>query len=228
MISAFAQPGLRLTRRTAKTADRFNVHLQTGSGFETTVDAISPPTANILSAGVEQGRYHFGFKSTFELWTAEKGRPRSHILQHTSLTVLENIPLAGVAPIFRAEWDPRAVEDAASKHAQPHWHFIQQAETIDNLVQAAFGPPANFGAESRPSYFTGLSDLDRFHFSMSTFSSQEGTVLHKRAFQSETELKEWFRSLCNYIVHQLTYVCGKSSFSASDQGITEEFGSSNR
>ncbi len=224
LASAFAQPGLRLTRRTVKTADRFNVQLQSSISFETLhADQVSPPKAKIRAPGIIEDRYLFAFKATFELWTVEPGRPRSHILQHASLTVLQDVALTGPVPIFRAEWDPRAVDDSESRHAQPHWHFIHQAEAIETLVNSVFEEQQEFGAETKSSNFAGLSDLGKFHFSMSSFFDDRGTTQHKQGFQSEQELTEWFRSLNHYIAGQLAYICTKSSLVSIGGGVAVDF-----
>ena len=66
----------------------------------------------------------------------------------------------------------RDVTNAASNHAQPHWHFARSRSHIEDVVRAQ--KASEFGEarevprrRSRVALFAGLPDLGKFHFAMS-------------------------------------------------------------
>lgn len=208
--AAFAQPTLRLSRRPAKQAGDFTVEIDDPQRFATAdVDSAKQPVADVLTPSVWPGSYYFAFKANFVLWAPAASKARAHILDHASITVFQELAAGELGPCFRADWDPRAVMDSASDHAQPHWHFVQRPDRLEGIVRTLIAPTGEFSAEVNAQIFTGLPDLDRFHFAMSPLWDPKKNPSQKISFDS-SDFEKWFDKLAQYIATQLAYICTKS------------------
>lgn len=195
--SAFNQPAVILTRRPNKAGAVFPISLENGGKSAQTDEGSVRKLAGILTQDGEPTTFYFGFAAAFEILA------REHILQDASLVVFHDIYAGQLAPLFRAEWDHKGAWDAASKHAQPHWHFVQRPEQIEGIVRALISPPPDFTAEPESELFASLVDYRKFHFAMTSFPEQ------KQVFQSD-DFQKWFESLTKYIAQQIAYIVLKA------------------
>jgi len=202
--SAFNQPYLRLKRRPSNPGAKFFISLESGSKIAQTDDGSEQVVVEILTAERHRSTVWFGFAAAFEL--ADIGK---YNLQHASLTVFYDI--AGeLTPLFRAEWDQLDASNTTSKHAQPHWHFVQSPERIEGIVRTfakpSAGTLAEFAPEQKSELFAGLVDCGMFHFAMtSLWEKSEIPPYKKRLFDSD-DFPKWFKSLTNYIADQIAYL----------------------
>lgn len=157
----------------------------------------------ILAADGEPTPFYFGFVANFEIET------RLHILQHASLTVFHDVYAGELSSFFRAEWDWKAASDTTSRHAQPHWHFVQRPERIEGIVRTFVSPPREFEPGGRSNLFAGLADHSRFHFAMTSLWDKSRMPCHKQLFDPP-DFPEWFRSLTTYVAGQIEYLLSKA------------------
>lgn len=149
--SAFKQPNLRLNRKSSRHAGPLFISIvdadRTAAGDEGSEEA----TSEILLTNDERSGFYFGCRARFDLATSK------YLLQHASLMVFQNI-MDELVPLFRADWDKQAASDAGSKHAQPHWHFVQRPESIERIVRTVISPTEDFSPERSSVCFGGLAD----------------------------------------------------------------------
>src|SRR5712692_8996509 len=122
--SAFNQPYLKLTTKPKNPGAWFHIRLENAPRTAESDDSAEQKVMEILTADQRSSAFSFGFTAVFAFSATHK-----YSLQHSSLAVFHNIAGEPV-PLFRAEWDQLAASDEASKHAQPHWHFVQSPERI--------------------------------------------------------------------------------------------------
>jgi hypothetical protein len=204
---AFDPRYVQLSRRPSKAVGRFNVVLAAGDREFKAADAEDAQNViEIRHMGVPRQIFWIAFKANFDLW--ERGE---HFLEHISVSVFQQQLESGdLVRMFRAEWDSRAASDAASKHAQPHWHFAMEEDdfrAVFPLEQQGSREPENsfeFAAATRPT--SQLVDFSGFHFAMSPLWYPNAPSCHRQVFQTGEELNSWFSSLSSYIAEQLSYV----------------------
>jgi hypothetical protein len=207
---AFSQPTLRLTRRPPKQASDFSVEIESPQRYVASDDHSGQiPIADVLTSAVWPETFYFSFRATFALWAVTPSKPRSHILDHASLTIFQELAAGELGPCFRADWDPRAAQDAKSKHAQPHWHFVQRPDRIESIVRTLVAPSGAFAPEMGTELFSGLAELDKFHFAMTPLWDESNTQSIKTVFATK-DFEKWFDRLAHYIATQLAYVCDRS------------------
>ena len=208
--SAFNQPYLRLTRKPHRPGGGFYVFVEKGEKDAQTDDGREQTVTAILSAEGQPTSFYFAFVTTFDIFT------RGYILQHASLIVFHDVYAGELTPLFRAEWDYVAASDTTSKHAQPHWHFVQRPERIERIVRTIISPPLNFKVEEQGEIFGGLADCGRIHFAMTSLGP-----LQKQVFQSDN-FRKWFESLTNYISEQIEYLISKAPAAAVRDFVADE------
>lgn len=204
--SAF-YPYPHLTRKPRKTkaGPRFDVSLQNGLKRIPTDEGAEQEILPILTSDRQRSPFWFGFIGNFAI--AED--IHRYTLEHASLTVFHDLGL-DLVPLFRAEWDPRDAAKDDSKHAQPHWHFIQTPERIELLVRIVLSPPegtiTEFAPERKTEMFSGIADAGKFHFAMtSLWEKSETPPYTKRRFDSNN-FPKWFDNLNKYIACQIAYL----------------------
>jgi hypothetical protein len=202
--SSFNQPNLRIKGRPNKPGAAFYVALENGPRTAYTDDDSGQFVMEILTSGRHRSTFWFGFVATFVV-----GEIRKYSLQHASLPVFHDIA-GDLIPLFRAEWDELDASNLASKHAQPHWHFVQSPERIEGIVRTLTKPSAEtlaeFAPEQKSELFNGLVDCGMFHFAMtSLWEKSEIPPYKKRLFDSD-DFPKWFKSLTNYIADQIAYL----------------------
>jgi len=197
--SAFNQPHLELTQKPHKPGGGFYVFLEKGDRIAQTDDGGELTVLPILTSSGEVTTFYFAFVATFRFFV------RDYDLQHASLIVFHDICAGELVPLFRAEWDYLAAADTTSKHAQPHWHFVQRPERIEGIVRALIDPSPDFTAGEKSELFGGHVDYGKFHFAMTSLGR-----FQKQVFQSD-DFPKWFRSLTNYIAEQIDYLLSKTS-----------------
>src|SRR5205807_10661737 len=112
-----------------------------------------------------------------------------------------------LVPLFRAEWDRVASEDADSPHAQPHWHFVQSPRRVESVIRD-LATTREFSGEGGGSLFACLADSGKIHFAMTRLWDGPNASCHKQGFESEGFVK-WFDALARYIGGQISYVAKK-------------------
>jgi len=206
---SFRQPTLFLTRREKRgSSGDIQITLQRGvSGREFVAGSGDGRDHWVMEIAANENResgFWFGFLAIFAVAESQK-----HTLQDVSVLVFQDLR-GNLVPVFRAEWAQRDVTNAASNHAQPHWHFTQSPSHIEDVVRAQkaseFGEAREFSPEVESGLFAGLPDLGKFHFAMTHLweeRTQEPNL--KRQFNSN-QFSAWFRSLTNYIADQIAYL----------------------
>ena len=200
--SAF-NPHSMLTKDRHKTGP-FQICLANEEKYAQTDDGSDYRVVEILSSG-QPTVFYFAFVAEFGFAETEK-----NVLLSASLPVFHDVYAGELAPLFRAEWDYNAAVNPASKHAQPHWHFIQSPARLESIVRTASSEPQEFTSVPT-SLFTGLTDCGRVHFAMTSLSQ-------KTIFESTDDFPEWFEALTSHIAEQITYLVRKDP-----GGITGEF-----
>lgn len=203
--SAFNQGYLRLSRPPHS------------GGNEFTVQLAEPSMRARLDSGNEQGvieittvnkpdTFYLAFAAPFELISRNQ-----YILLSLSLTVFHGVA-EELVPMFRAEWDRLDAASSASNHAQPHWHFVQSPECIEQIVRARLSPPSEtseFNPQPEVSkLFSGIADCGKFHFAMTSLWETNDVPPPKRVFDSH-DFKKWFAGLTRYIASQLAHLADK-------------------
>src|SRR4029077_8715717 len=129
-------------------------------------------------------------------------------LQHASLAVFHDI-VGEPIPLFPAEWDQLAASDEASRHAQPHWHFVQSPQRIGEIARTLMKPPgetSEFSSEQSTELFSDVVDFGKFHFAMTSMWEKNETPPYKKRLFGSSDFPKWFRSLTNYIAGQIAYL----------------------
>jgi hypothetical protein len=133
--------------------------------------------------------------------------PRKRALSDASLSVFHQIR-EDLVPLFRAEWHREAAIDNSAKHAQPHWHFSQTPERIENIVLDSIRPSGeavDFTPTRKSELFSNLADCGRFHFAMTTLWGKNDHPPAKRVFDTDGFLS-WFGGLTVYIAGQVEHL----------------------
>lgn len=206
---AYSPPHVQLTRKTSRDTGRFNVVMASGTREFQAADADGAQRlVEIRGSRIPEETFWVAFKADFDLW--EGGQ---HLLEHISVTVFQQIETGDLIRMFRAEWDSRGAAESSSGHAQPHWHFVMEADDFRTLLESE-EPPASgqqdtleFTADIQTSL--GVVDFSGFHFAMSPLWYQDVPSCHRQIFQSGDELGSWFHNLSTYIAEQLGYVSEK-------------------
>ena len=133
-------------------------------------------------------------------------------LQHVSLSIFYDLIAEELVPVFRAEWDALAASDAGSRHAQPHWHFVQSPSRIERIVKNFSTARMEFSAPEDCGLFQEVIDLGRFHFAMASLWPKRGHS-HKEVFSAD-DFTAWFASLVEYVANQIDYIRSKSTRAA--------------
>ena len=172
---------------------KFSITLTGGQRASTENQFVLPI---LINGGITP--FWFGF-------LAEFAGAKFHYLQHASLSVFQNV--GSPAPLFRADWDPI---DAAgtSTHAQPHWHFDQSFQQIENYVRARL--PADqitdFDPEGVNRIFDGMVDCGRIHFAMTSLWENINVPAYKKKLYDSDDFPKWFKNLTVYVAEQIVYV----------------------
>jgi hypothetical protein len=212
--SAFGQSQLRIDRKPSKAVGRFYVAVPAAESYiARTGDDATQYLTNVRRDDIPPKTFWFSFKANFDLWTLEQNKGRQHFLEHASICVYQRIADSGFIPMFRGEWDSRAAKDASSKHAQPHWHFVQRPEQFEYLFESGSPSPQEFAGEDAKANdiqkFGAVIDFSGFHFAMSPLWSPGVSLCQKQMFTSAKEVGAWFGSLTTYISDQLAYIVTK-------------------
>jgi len=99
--------------------------------------------------------------------------------------------------------------DQQSKHAQPHWHFVQSPQRIGDIARTLMRPSgetSEFSPEQTTELFSGLVDCGKFHFAMTSMWEKSETPPYKKRLFDSGDFPEWFKSLTNYIAGQIAYL----------------------
>lgn len=201
--SAFNQPLLRLTRP-ARSGSEIRVTLADGQKIVPMEEASVQLVVEILTGDQRRSSFWFGFVAVFGLAEIKK-----YTLQHSSLMVFHDIG-GELVPLFRAEWDQLDASNEESKHAQPHWHFVQNPERIEGLIRSLSRPsPAvtnEFSPEQDSKLFSGLADCGQFHFAMTSLWEKSETPPYKKRLFDSDDFPKWFKNLTNYVAGQIDYL----------------------
>ena len=174
----------------------------------------------IRGADGQPSLFYFGFAAKFELFDlGDHGRRAAHqnMLQDASLQVFHD--LGELLPLFRAEWDHKAASDTKSEHAQPHWHFVQRPERIENILRTLANSPKDFASEPE-SVFANCADSGKFHFAMSALWDNKASS-HKQLYDL-VDFQNWFDSLTMYIARQIAYVIKKAPSGAAKDFVPKD------
>ncbi len=207
--TSFNQPLLMLTRRSGRPGAEIRVTLAAGPRIAQTDDGPELTVMEVLTGDHRSSNFWFGFVGVFTVAEINK-QTNKYDLYHASLLIFHDI-YGELVPLFRAEWDRDAAASEASKHAQPHWHFIQNPGRIERLVRTLTDPPDNnavgeFVADQEAGLFHGIANCGRIHFAMtSLWEKSEIPSYTKRQFDS-TDFPKWFQNLTNYIAGQIAYL----------------------
>ena len=162
----------------------------------------------IVTADRQPSTFYVGFVANFEIVPTHE---KKHSLQDASLSVFQDIA-GDLAPLFGAEWHEKAALDERSKHAQPHWHFVQRPDRIERILRTHMrsGQTIEFAPERKSALLSGLADCGKFHFAMTSQWDEHDTPPYKNkiVFDSE-EFPKWFAGLANYVAGQITYLVQK-------------------
>lgn len=215
--SSFRQPSFVLATPTKR-----------GTGFHVTL-AGSSRTAH-MDDGPEQevaeiivNERHSNFWFSFDAAFVTVAVVDQFELFHVALGVFHDIA-GDLVPLFRADWDKNDAT-GQSKHAQPHWHFVQRPARIEGLVRdlwpSTTETPREFIPELRSELFAGLVDCGMFHFAMtSLWEKTEDPPYMKRLFGSE-DFPEWFDNLTKYIAGEIALLV--KHMPVGDAPAVEEF-----
>jgi hypothetical protein len=129
-----------------------------------------------------------------------EGAADSYYLVSASLVCLSN--WGSPFPLFRAEWDHRALTAIASQetHAQPHWHVLtalQEASRtrpeVDTAAPRPFSPSSN------------AQDLESLHLAMGTDWHEHPGNTHQRVIADSASIRNWLEKTAKYSIDQVTY-----------------------
>jgi hypothetical protein len=205
--SAFRQPFLKLTDPPGKKAVEFHIRLDEDlRGGRSTAhedDGSEPIVMEIITPAGARSTFWFTFVAAFR-----QEQSLTPSLQHASLLIFHE--MAGdIIPLFRAEWDQVATACAESKHAQPHWHFVQRPARIERLVKTFMASSTevarDFAPEEKSDLFADSADCSRIHFAMTSLWEEKAIPPYlKRTFDAD-EFPKWFANLTRYIAEQVAY-----------------------
>jgi hypothetical protein len=216
LLSSFNQPYVKLTTKPRNPGGWFHVELENAPKTAQADDGSEQKVIDILTTDKRNSTFSFGFVAAFEIAAAHE-----YALRHSSLSVFQDI-VGEPIPLFRAEWDRTAASDQASKHAQPHWHFVQSPQRIGSMAQILTRPSgqtSEFSPEQPAELFPGTVDCGRFHFAMtSMWEKSEIPPYRKRMFDS-ADFPNWFNSLTNYIAGQIAYLVKHASLETAPEAI---------
>ena len=202
--SAFNQPYLKLTTKPKNPGAGFHIRLENAPRTAQADDGSEQKVVDILTADRRSTTFSFGFIAAFVFSATHK-----YSLQHSSLTVFHDIAGEPV-PLFRAEWDELAASDEASKHAQPHWHFVQSPQRIGGIARTLLKPSgettSEFSPEQQMELFSGLVDCGKFHFAMTSLWEKSEIPPYKKRLFDSGDFPKWFKNLANYIASQIAYL----------------------
>lgn len=211
-LRAAFNPSTILNRKPENIGTRFDVSLRNGQPARTG-DRPEQMLLPIVVPGRENTAFWFGFVANFEISIAEV---RKFDLVHASLTVFHDI--GSREPLFRAEWDHKDAV-GSSKHAQPHWHFVQSPESIEVLVRTLLAPASEAATEFVPdkesAFFSGIADCGRFHFAMTSLWEKSGTPPYRKKLFDSNDFPNWFDNLAIYIADQVSYILSHLPASAT-------------
>jgi hypothetical protein len=205
--SAFRQPFLRLKGPPGKKAVEFHIRLDEdlrgGRSTAREDDGSEPIVMEIITPAGAHSTFWFTFVAAFR-----QERSVTASLQHASLLIFHEIA-GDLVPLFRAEWDQVAAVCAESRHAQPHWHFVQRPARIERLVKSFMASSAEvvreFAPEKESDLFAETADCSRFHFAMTSLWEEKAIPPYlKRTFDTD-EFPKWFANLTQYIAEQVAY-----------------------
>lgn len=203
--SAFNRP-VQLNRkpseRIGKRIGNFTVSPVDGDTYAYTNEGTQRMVCEIRNTEGQPSGFFFTFAATFKQKTLDQ-----YALQHSSLQVFHEI--GDLIPLFRAEWDQAATLDKESDHAQPHWHFVQRPERIEEIVRSVMSLSTEFIPYQKSELFAGYADSGHFHFAMSPLWAKDTTCAYKEDFES-TNFPAWFDNLTMYIAGQIAYIVKKA------------------
>ena len=211
--AAFECPRLVLTRRPQLPVSSFTIEMAESSAdtFVFEEDGSGRrAAAQVRTAGVSPNMWFFSFAARFDFWRATSGGRAVHRLEHASLSLSHRVSTDDVLPSFRADWDPRAASDANSEHAQPHWHFTQLPERIEDVVRRANDAGGSFEVPTEGSIFAGFCRVELMHFAMCAVWHRQKDGQTRLMFESDRSFNEWLGRLTRYVAGQLRYVSEKS------------------
>jgi hypothetical protein len=135
------------------------------------------------------------------------------LITHASIALFCGASPQFALPLFRAEWDPRAMN---SGHAQPHWNLQEEILKRDLVARERFSPAEFQQPRWQPqdedrvpevdeSQSDSLGWISNFHFAMSsTWHENKGG--HSPTPATEEILKYWVGGCVKYIREQLISV----------------------
>ncbi|MBS1852458.1 MAG: hypothetical protein JST79_16245 [Acidobacteria bacterium] len=196
---------MKLTTKPKNPGAGFHVRLENAPRIAQADDGSEQKVADILTTDRRTSPFSFGFVAAFVIAPTHK-----YALQHASLAVFHEIAGEPV-PLFRAEWDKLAASDEISKHAQPHWHFVQSPERIGGIVRTLMTPSGGTTNEFTPEspmelLFPGLVDCGKFHFAMTSLWEKSETPPYKKRTFDSSDFPKWFKSLTGYVAAQIAYL----------------------
>lgn len=132
------------------------------------------------------------------------------LLTHASIALFCGASPQSAIPLFRAEWDPRAIN---SGHAQPHWNLQEEILRRDLATPARFSPEEfqqsrwedadeSQMPEMGESQSNSVDWIRNFHFAMSS-TWHESKGQHSPCPATEELLQYWVRGCVEYIRAQL-------------------------
>jgi hypothetical protein len=217
---AYSPRYVQLSRKPSKVTGRFSVVIAGGTREFLAADTDGAQKLVEIHGGrVPEETFWVAFKANFDLW--EGGR---HLLEDLSVSVFQQIKTGDLIKMFRAEWDSRTAADSSNRHAQPHWHFVMEAEDFRNVLGSE--EPLVSGQQNTLEFAAhmqtdlGVVDFSGFHFAMSPLWYRDVPSCHRQIFQSGEELSSWFRNLSTYIAEQLAYVSEKMG---AHPGVVRDF-----
>jgi hypothetical protein len=195
--AAFNQPLLELTSAPNR-GSHFTIAI---SNPDTTASDVRYEHAlkHVIDPNGKDTNFYFGFTGAF-------GQRAPRCLHHASLVVFCHVGFQELLPVIRAEWDAIAATDE-SKHAQPHWHFVQTPEYIERIVRTLSSDSFDFAPDAPDSIFSERPIYEQCHFAMASLT--DATKGHKETFNDAT-FKGWFRNMTRYVGEQVMYVADKS------------------
>jgi len=215
--SAFNRP-VQLNRkpseRIGKRIGSFTVSPVDGDTYAYTNEGTERLVSEIRNSEGTPSGFFFTFAATFKQKTLDQ-----YALQHSSLQVFHEI--GDLIPLFRAEWDQVATSAKESDHAQPHWHFVQRPNRIEEIVRSVMGQSNEFAPYEPSQLFAGYADCGHFHFAMSPLWEKDNPNAYKQDFES-SDFPLWFDNLTKYVASQIAYIMMKAPPTPMKEFVPEE------
>jgi hypothetical protein len=212
LTSSFNRPIL-LNKKPDRPIGEFAISPVNADKYAFTNEGTERPVCEVRNNNDEPTGFFFTFVATFKQKTLSQ-----YTLQHASLQVFHEI--GDLLPLFRAEWDQQATLDTASEHAQPHWHFVQQPNRIEEIVRSMMSTSTEFPYE-RGELFAGYADCGKFHFAMSSLWEKDKPNAYKQDFES-ANFSLWFDNLTKYVAAQIAYVIMKAPPIPTEDFVPDE------